>query len=105
VVCASRDNGQIYWMRDLNQGFKPKRQGGFLGIGATHTRPPIWASPIMVGNHLIFAGSSGQVASVNPKTGAVEKRVEIGQPVLIGPIAAAGTIYVVTDTAQLVALR
>jgi outer membrane protein assembly factor BamB len=105
VVCASRDNGQIYWMRDLNQGFKPKRQGGLWGIGSTHTRPPIWASPIMVGNHLIFAGSSGELASVNPKTGAVEKRVEIGQPVLIGPIAAGGTIYVVTDTAQLVALR
>ena len=105
VVCASRDNGQIYWMRNLNEGFKPKRQGGFLGAFATHTRPPVWASPLMVDNHLIFAGSSGEVASLNPKTGAVEKRVNLDAPVLIGPIAAGGTLYVVTDNAQLIALR
>src|SRR4029078_8901639 len=33
VICASRESGQIYWIRDLNQGFKGKRKGGFFGIG------------------------------------------------------------------------
>ena len=40
VICASRDNGQIYWIRDLNEGLKkPKRQGGVFGIGGA-IRPP-----------------------------------------------------------------
>jgi outer membrane protein assembly factor BamB len=35
----------------------------------------------------------------------VERKVELGAPALIGPIAAGGMLYVVTDNAQLIALR
>ena len=105
LICASRDSGQIYWTRDLNQGFVGKRRGGFFGIGGSRSIRPIWSSPILADNRLILAGSSGDLIAVNAKTGAIEKRVDLGAPTLLSPIAAGDMIYVVTDNAQLIALR
>ena len=36
--------------------------------------------------------------AINAKTGAVEQRLKIGDDVLIGPIAAGGMIYVVSQS-------
>ncbi|RAK61287.1 dehydrogenase [Phenylobacterium hankyongense] len=105
VICAARESGQVYWIRDLNAGFKPKRVGGFLKIGSHKTLRPIWSSPLLANNRLLIAGSSGELVSVNAKTGEIEKRVELGGPAVIGPIAVGNTVYVVTDAAQLIALR
>ncbi len=61
-------------------------------------------TPVVVdGTMYVTAGPF--VYALNAKTGAVEKSMQLGQPVLIGPIAMNGTIYVVTDEAQLIALR
>jgi outer membrane protein assembly factor BamB len=105
LICASRENGQIYWIRDLNEGRKVKKSGGFLGIGRRSKGKPVWSSPILANNRVILAGSSGDLVAVNAKTGAVERKVRIGAPVLIGPIASGDTIYLVSDAGQLIALR
>jgi len=105
LLCVSRDSGQIYWIQDLNAGYVPKKKGGFWGIGS-HTVPkPLWSNPILVNSRLILVSSTGQLDAVNAKTGAVERKVDLGSPALIGPVAAGNMIYVVTDTAQLIALR
>ncbi len=83
LICAARESGQIYWIRDLNAGFVAKRKGGFWGIGGKKVVKPIWSSPILVNNRLILVGSSGQLASINAKTGEIERRIELGAPALI----------------------
>jgi outer membrane protein assembly factor BamB len=105
VVCASRENGQIYWVKDLNAGFTGKKKGGFMGIGGKKSTRPVWSSPLLANNRLILAGQTGDLVALNAKTGEEEKRVRLGSSTLIGPIAAGNTIYVVTDEAQLIALR
>ena len=105
LICVSRDSGQIYWVHDMNTGYVAKKKGGFWGIGAHTVAKPLWTNPILVNNRLIIASSAGQLEALNAKTGAVERKVEIGAPVLIGPIAAGAMIYLVTDNAQLIALR
>lgn len=105
VICASRETGQIFWIRDLNAGFTPKRQGGFFGIGGQKVTRPIWSSPLLSNNRLLVAGTTGQLVALNAKTGEVEKRLDLGAPTLIGPVAAGDTVYVITDTAQLIAIR
>ena len=105
VICVSRESGQIYWIRDLNEGFVSKKRGGFLGVGGKLPTRPLWSSPLLANDRLIIGGADGEVVSINAKTGVVEKRLRVGGPVLIGPIAAGGTIFVVTDEAQLIALR
>ncbi len=110
VVCAARESGQIYWIRDLNAGVKTKASsGGFWSkmpkIGGKKSAKPIWSSPLMANNRLILVGSSGELVALNAKTGEVERRIGLGAPAMLAPIAAGNTIYVLTDTAQLIALR
>jgi outer membrane protein assembly factor BamB len=105
LICASRDSGQIYWIRDLNEGFKTKKRGGFFGIGGSQPPRPLWSSPLLANNRVILAGSTGQLVSVNAKTGTIERRVGLGGPTLLGPIAVGPMIYVLTDKGQLIALR
>jgi len=105
LICASRESGQIYWVHDLNAGYVPRKKGGLWGIGA-HTVPkPLWTNPILVNNRLILASSGGEVDALNGKTGELERKVSLGVPLLIGPIAAGNMIYLVSDNAQLIALR
>ena len=105
LLCVSRESGQIYWVHDMNAGYVPKKTGGLWGIGA-HTVPkPIWTNPSLVNNRLIMGASDGTVAAVNAKTGEFERKITVGAPVLIGPIVAGNMVYLVTDNAQLIALR
>ncbi|HEY8003673.1 MAG TPA: PQQ-binding-like beta-propeller repeat protein [Phenylobacterium sp.] len=105
LVCASRESGQVYWIRNLNAGYVAKKKGGFWFIGGKKVLKPIWTGPILVNNRLLLTSSSGQLVALNAKTGEIEKRVELGAPALIAPIAAGDMVYVVLDNAQLVALR
>jgi outer membrane protein assembly factor BamB len=49
--------------------------------------------------------SKGEAVALNPKTGAVERTLRLGSDAMIGPIAVNGTLYVVSDSAQLIAIR
>jgi outer membrane protein assembly factor BamB len=105
LICAARETGQIYWMRNLNEGYKVKKRGGVFGIGGRTPPRPVWSSPILANDRVIVAGSTGQLVAVKAKTGEIERKVSLGGPTLIGPIALGSMIYVVTDKGQLVALR
>jgi len=105
VICAARETGLIYWIRDLNAGRKFKKTGGLMGLGGKRVIKPGWSSPLLVNNRVLVAGSTGELYAINAKTGAVERTVKLGDPTLIGPIAMGGMVYVVTDKAELIALR
>jgi outer membrane protein assembly factor BamB len=105
LICAARETGQIYWIHDMNVGYVPKKKGGFWGIGARTIPKPLWSNPILVNSRLVVVSSGGELQALNAKTGEIERKVELGAPALIGPIAAGNMIYVVTDNAQLIALR
>ncbi len=101
VVCVARESGAVYWIRDLNEGLAlTKRQKKKL---AKH--PRLWSTPILASNRLITISSDGQAVALNPKTGVTEKTLKIGSPVLLAPIAVGDLVYVVTDDAQVVAIR
>jgi outer membrane protein assembly factor BamB len=100
VICASRESGQLYWIADLNAP-GPAKKG---------KKPPkrsraVWSSPILADNRLITVSDSGEAVALNAKTGAVERRLKVGDDTLIGPIAAGGTIYLVSQKADLIAIR
>lgn len=101
AICASRDNGQLYWLTDLNAPAPPKKKGGKPGKRSRE----VWSSPILADNRLITVSDHGWAIAINPKTGAVEERLKLGDDSLIGPIAAGGLIYVVSQKADLIAIR
>ncbi len=92
VICASRDSGQVYWIRDLNAGLKKKRRAA-------------WSSPVLASDRLILGSSKGEAIALNAKTGATMRTLKLGADTLIGPIAVGGMVYFVTEAAELVAIR
>jgi outer membrane protein assembly factor BamB len=105
VICASREAGQIYWIRNLNEGFKTKRKGGMLGFGGRKQVRPIWSGPLLSNDRLLIVGQTGQMAVLNAKTGEIQKRVDLHGSSLLSPIAMGDTVYVVTQEAELIAIR
>ena len=49
--------------------------------------------------------NEGRAVALDPKTGAVLTFLELGGPANIAPVAANGLLYVLTDEADLVAIR
>jgi outer membrane protein assembly factor BamB len=92
VICASRDNGQVYWIVDLNKGLKKKKRS-------------LWFGPVLASGRLIVVSDKGKALALDPKTGATKATLNLGGEALINPIAMNGALYVVTDNADLVAIR
>lgn len=101
VICVSRENGAVYWIQDLNDSAnlskKQKKKRA--------KKPRLWSTPILANGRLITVSSEGEAVALNAKTGAKEKTLKIGSPVLLNPIAVGDMIYLVTDEAELVAIR
>lgn len=106
LVCASRDSGQVYWVRDLSQG-RTRRTGGYLGLRLLGRRTirPTWSSPVLASGRLVMANTFGEVVSVNAQTGEVQGAIQIGSPAFVSPIAVNGMVFLVTDRAELIAIR
>lgn len=103
LIVANRENGQVYWIRDLNEG-RERKEGGFLGFFDRTVRP-IWAGPVLASNRLVVVNDQGEAVALDPKTGAVQKTIRLGGPAYLAPAAAGGMLYVLTDGGQLVAIR
>ena len=65
----------------------------------------VYSSPILASNHLIVVNNRGAAIELDPKTGATLKTLRLGAPAFVSPIAAAGMVFVVTDTGELIAIR
>lgn len=103
VVCVSRTNGQVYWIRDLNEGRAQTKISKVLGR-ETVTRE-YWTGVVLASNRLISVSDKGRAVAMDPKTGAVQTFLKIGGTATIAPVAAGGLLYVLTDEGELVAIR
>jgi outer membrane protein assembly factor BamB len=111
VYCIARETGQVYWIRDLNFDRVKKKAAWYNSLGKSKADAkknlvrPLWSSPILANGRLVLGADTGEIVALNAKTGVVEKSVQVGAPLLIGPIALNGALYFVSDEAQLIALR
>jgi outer membrane protein assembly factor BamB len=96
VVCLLRANGRIRWVSPLPRLVNPDDPG---------STPIVWSGPILVGDRLLVAGSHGEAISMSPYTGEILGRQELPGPVVIPPVAADDTVYILTENAQLLAYR
>ena len=65
-----------------------------------------WTGPILVSDRLLLASSEGEVISVSPYHAARSwARPSVGGAVSVPPAVADGTVYFLTDDAELLAFR
>jgi outer membrane protein assembly factor BamB len=107
LVCVARDSGQVYWVQDLNAAppLPPPVKGKKPPKAPKTPKRAYWSGPMLASNRLILVSSNGDLQARDPKTGVLEKTVKLGAPSMLSPIAAGDMLYVVTEKAELIAIR
>ncbi len=95
LICLSRKGGRVYWVQGLPRYEDPEDKEGLI----------IWTGPILTKNRLIVAGSHGEALAVSPYTGSILGREDLPDGVSVPPVAAAGSVYFLSDDAELTAYR
>ncbi len=95
VVCLSRSDGRVRWIRPLPQ-FEDEED---------KTGPIHWSGPVLVSDRLLVAGSTGEIWSISPYTGKLLGRSAAPGSVFIAPAIARETVFLLTEDAELLALR
>ncbi len=67
--------------------------------------PIVWAGPVAAGNRLLLTSSTGRLISVDPAKGTILAEAALSDGTTQPPVVANGTIYVLTDDADLLAFR
>ncbi|BBK31678.1 outer membrane protein assembly factor BamB [Stella humosa] len=95
VVCLSRGDGRIRWVRPLP---RHRRE-------VERKDPLFWTGPVVAGDRVIVVGSNKEAFAISPYTGELMGTIQLPDAVYAAPVVAGGTLYVVTDEASLIALR
>jgi outer membrane protein assembly factor BamB len=95
VICLSRADGRIRWLTPLPRYQDPKDK----------KKPIQWSGPILASDRLVLVSSHGTGVSLSPYTGEAKSRVEFPDGTFVAPVVADGTLYVLTDAADLIAMR
>jgi outer membrane protein assembly factor BamB len=95
LVCLRRQDGKVRWVRPLPRFKNEEKKKDSL----------TWAGPVLAGDRIIVISSEGEALSISPYTGEPLGRTEFDDPVFVTPAVADKTLYVLTDAADLIALR
>jgi outer membrane protein assembly factor BamB len=95
LACISRDSGRVKWSRALLPYIDKKKQ----------KEPIFWVGPILAGDRLIVSGSHGEAFTISPYTGRMLGRLRLSEGILIPPLIALNTLYILDDDGDLAAYR
>ena len=95
VAAIHANTGRILWVQELELWQNP---GNFSGRIT-------WAGPTLASDRLILTGSHGEAVSISPYTGRILGRMRLPSGISLPPAVAGGTLYFLTDSADLVAYR
>ncbi|KAF0218978.1 MAG: WD-40 repeat-containing [Rhodospirillaceae bacterium] len=95
AVALDAKTGKVIWVTQLQMWEDEEDRTGRI----------IWAGPILASDRLILASSHEKLLALSPYTGAVLGIEDSPDGVSIPPSVAQGTVYFLTDDADLVAYR
>lgn len=95
LTCLTRRDGRVRWVTQLQRFRDEKARRGRI----------VWTGPVLAGSKLFVANSEGEALTVSPLTGEIGEKISLPGSVFVSPIVANRTIYVLTDSGDLVALR
>ena len=95
LLCLERKDGKVKWIHQLQRWQDMENK----------ENPIVWSGPVLVSNRLILVSSDGYAISISPYTGKLLGRMTIPDGTYIAPVVANGTLYLLTNDAELIALR
>ena len=95
VLCLSRRDGRIRWVRELPDYINPEKRKNFV----------YWSGPVLAGDRLVVVSSLGYAVSISPYDGRLMSKIELPDQSFISPIVADGTLYILSNDAVLLALK
>ncbi len=95
VAAISAADGRIRWVTRLQRFKDLKDRKG----------PLAWTGPVLAGDRLIVVSTHGVLLTISPYTGAILGGVELPASTVAMPVVADGTLYVLTEDADLIAFR
>lgn len=95
IACLTARDGRVRWVTPIGLFKDPENKQGRR----------IWTGPIVAGNRLIIAGGHGEALSLSPFTGEILGSIETPGGVTVPLAVADNTLYLLSDSAELVALR
>lgn len=95
LACLGREDGRVRWITPLGRFQNERRR-----------RDPIfWGPPVLAGGRLLVPGSHGRMAEANPLDGELLGTTRLRDGVVLQPAVAAGVLYLLTEDADVVAMR
>lgn len=95
LAALRRDNGRVKWVTELLRYVDKKKRKKTI----------FWVGPVLAGDRLVISGSHGEALSVSPYTGKVLGWIRMSEGVLIPPLVADRTLYILDDDGDLSAYR
>jgi outer membrane protein assembly factor BamB len=95
VAALSKVDGTVHWVTDLPRFDNPKRTKGLI----------TWSGPVLVAGKLIAVSTSEQMAVIDPVDGKIVTSTDIDAKASQAPVAAQGTMLLLTDDATLTAYK
>ncbi len=95
LTAISAADGRVRWVTRLQRFVDPDNRN----------KPIVWTGPILAGDRLIVVSSHGYVLTVSPYTGDFLGAEKLPSGVIASPVVADGTLYFVTEDANLLAYR
>lgn len=95
LAAVTRRGGRVKWIAQL-PAFEDMED---------REDPISWSGPVLAGDRLVVAGTSGELRTFSPYTGEPLGQVSIGGTVRLPPIVANGTLLVLRDDGTLIAYR
>jgi outer membrane protein assembly factor BamB len=95
VAALAKDDGTVHWVIDLPRFTNPKRTKGLID----------WTGPALIAGKLIAVSTDEHMAVMDPVDGKLVALNDLGANGSLSPVAAEGTMLVLTDDAALTAYR
>ncbi len=96
AVCLTRKDGRIRWVTQLPRTADPE---------GTNGKALTWRGPVLAGEQLILTNSEDEAVTLSPYTGERLGSIPLPGPAAVTPVIADGTVYFLTEEAELLAFR
>lgn len=95
VACFDKNDGAVLWVTQLERFENEKKRKNRI----------VWTGPVIVSGHVLLASSEGDVVLIAPQTGEVQKTLKTKRKIFIEPIVAGEKVIMLSDDAELIAIR